>query len=316
MRKGAADTIWLMVGVVLLLFIMASFAPSSPMSSAFMTMKTTVSEMFGGGTMFCPFINPYAIQLFSSGEIIVSGSNSFCDPVEYVLCSESSASFDEDDEIGGFKCDSGDGYGTVFVDDGQCVNTADPPEVEIYSVKVGEENNVIIEPSNRPNTIELTNDEFLAYMNSYAQTYGEDIKENKVAVQLMSQKIPPWQCFVIYGLLPFLIIYYILNDILMFAYFRSNTRRVIALFASLLAIMTGAFAQVIVAISGFTGLAIGSSFLMMIFSLAILAVLLGQFTVTAGVAASTTQAVQQAVTGALSLAAVARSFNQGKQEEK
>ena len=80
--------------------------------------------------------------------------------------------------------------------------------------------------------------------------------------------------------------------------------------------MTGAFAQVIVAISGFTGLAIGSSFLMMIFSLAILAVLLGQFTVTAGVAASTTQAVQQAVTGALSLAAVARSFNQGKQEEK
>ncbi|MBR9689446.1 MAG: hypothetical protein GOV01_00930, partial [Candidatus Altiarchaeota archaeon] len=84
----------------------------------------------------------------------------------------------------------------------------------------------------------------------------------------------------------------------------------IAIFASLLAILTGSFANIIVAISSFVGLAVGTSFLMAIFSLAILSVFLGQITVTAGVAKTTVDSVQKAVTGALVLTNLADATKQ------
>ena len=90
----------------------------------------------------------------------------------------------------------------------------------------------------------------------------------------------------------------------------------IAIFASLLDILTGTFANIIVAVSSFVGLSVGQSFLMAIFSLAIFSVFLGQLTVTAGVAKTTVDAVQKVVTGALFLSNVTGAVSPDKNQTK
>ena len=89
MRRGINDNIWIFVGVIMLLLIMASFSPTSTFGKAFISVRSSLGNIFGGNNTYCPFINPYAMSIFSSGELRVSHEHSLCDPVEYALMQKS-----------------------------------------------------------------------------------------------------------------------------------------------------------------------------------------------------------------------------------
>jgi|GEM_PF-2486934 len=319
MRGNAKDSIWLFLGVILLFTIMASFSPGSQIGSAFLNFRGSIEKVFGGGVGYCPFINPYAMSIYSAGELYITGSHALCNPVEYAL--------DENTGLGSYDFSASDlSYtnDTCEYDYSIKIVTADQLKDEGITISNLDSDNLItVTCENCEDAITqkievFTSDAFFQRLTTFQtdpSLAGLIDKKNDVAIQLLSEKRPAWQCFFIFGLLPFFVTYYLLSDILMFAYLRTNTRRLIAVFAALLSILTGAFANVIVAVSSFVGLSVGQSFLMAMFSLAILSVFLGQLTVTAGVAKTTVDAVQKAVTGALVLSNVSQAMNPGQKKE-
>jgi hypothetical protein len=285
MKGDSKDTIWILVGVILLFGVMATFSPGSTFGKAFISLRQNLENVFGGGVGYCPFINPYAMSIYSAGELVITGTHPLCTPILTLLGSTDTSCGTDTYSI--VLNQSGGGCG-----DEVCVDVQ----------------------KNQDTPQSFTQDQFFTEMSELQMNDPSFDNSNKVAVQLLTEKRPAWQCFFIFGLLPFFITYYLINDILTFAYLRTNTRRMIAIFASLLAVLTGMFANLIVAVASFVGLSIGQSFLLAIFSLAILSVFLGQITVTAGVAKTTVNAVQQAVTGALVLRNVAEASQQKKEE--
>ena len=295
MRGNAKDSIWLFMGVVLLFAIMATFSPGSTMGKAFLSMRRSVEGAFGGEVGYCPFINPYAMSIYSAGELVITGEHPVCAPLIYVVTN--ATEYDSSATCGS------DMYSIKVVNQGDPDFACGEDELSCISVYKGDE----LQGN-------YDQDEFFGKLTSIQDNVD---KSNSVAIQLLTEKRPMWQCFFIFGLLPFFITYYLINDILTFAYLRTNTRRLIAIFAALLAIITGSFANIIVAVSSFVGLSVGQSFLLAIFSLALLSVFLGQLTVTAGVAQTTVNAVQKAVTGALVLTNLADATGQkGRQNER
>ena len=317
MRGSAKDSIWLFMGVVLIFAIMATFSPTSTMGKAFLSMRRSIEGAFGGEVGYCPFINPYAMSIYSAGELVVTSGHPLCIPIDVALgtipvesvtsdtvCSAKQYSLSIEPAL----AEDCSGYGSVPDWDGEervCVTITSIKEGTGSTSTVDDEETKGYDPD-----IFFQN---LAELQIQEENLGKD---NLVAIQLLSEKRPMWQCFFIFGLLPFFITYYLLNDILTFAYLRTNTRRLIAIFAALLAILTGAFANIITAVSSFVGLSIGQSFLLAIFSLALLTVFLGQLTVTAGVAQTTVNAVQKAVTGALVLTNLASATQDKQQQER
>ncbi len=313
MRGKTQDTIWLLFGVILIFGTMAAFSPSSTFGKAFLSFRQNIENAFGGEVGYCPFINPYAMSIYSAGGLEITGNHPLCGPIRYAVedLSLSDATDETRNEEGLNNCSSyfySISLETVGVEeniqmitvknniDYATENCDGESDYELGHC-FGDEDDVT-----GGSNVSITSDTFFASLNAIQQ---ESIsKSNKIAIQLMTEKRPAWQCFFIFGLLPFLITYYLLNDILAFAYFRTNTRRLIAIFASLIAILTGAFANLLVAVSSFVGLSLGQSFLAAIFAMAILAVLLGQITMTAGVAKSTVDSVTNVVGGALALSNV------------
>ena len=96
----------------------------------------------------------------------------------------------------------------------------------------------------------------------------------------------PWQCFTIFGALPFAVIYFFLMDILGFAsFFSSTTRKVIALGVAAISTMSGGLAGISVQLNEISGIGAGGSFITLVFSLGLITALLGQFTQTMQAAA-------------------------------
>ena len=268
------ETIWLLLGVILLLGVMASFSPQSTLGRAIINMQRALGNAFGTGATYCPFVNPYAVAILSSGEIVISGNHPLCPAVEKIMGGEGKSCSQE------------------------------------YVLKVNREENRIY-----VNDKGFDMGDFFERLRNIQQNSEDISPETKVALSLLSQKIPAWECLLIYGLLPFFLLYSLINDILAFAFMRTNTRRLIAVFASLLAVLTGAVANLVVAISEFVGISTSYGFFMLLFAMAIISVLLGQLTLTMGVAQTTVNAVQNALVGMLTLNAISRGATAGQRRE-
>ncbi len=317
--QGIDETIWLFLGVVMLLAIIASFVPGTPLHSTLGALYKSLSQMFGGEPIYCPFINPYAIQIYSAGSISVSGNHPLCDAIEYAVCevtgtgvvkSKISKCSWEPDSGKFCLCD----FSGYLLNDSKCIDYGLNNKKEVvpynhitYTVRIDEDSgkveielysaDMFEEGLKKPtDTIKLTTTvgKFMSALMGYQREAGGEATAD---LQLLWQKIPPWQCFIIYGLLPFLILYYLLNDILVFTYMRTNTRRLIALFGALAAITTGAFGNIVLSVSRFTNFATGTSFFLLILTLALISVLLGQFAISAGAGAAAANAARQAMAG-------------------
>lgn len=112
---------------------------------------------------------------------------------------------------------------------------------------------------------------YLGYVNDAANTDGGFYCNNE-----------PWQCFLIFGALPFTVIYFFVMDILGFAsFFSSRTRQIVALGVAAVSTMSGGLASISQQLAEVSNLGAGTSFISLVFLFGILTALIGQFTSTA-----------------------------------
>jgi hypothetical protein len=345
--KGqGSDILWLLLGVVLIFGTMAAFSPGSIVGKNFVGVRKNLESMFGGELGYCPFINPYAMTLYSSGQLEITGDHPLCGPLKYAIGEISRDKF----MLGGVNCsdivddkleyavyslsiESVDNYCADEPVGGteESVNCINASKSGVHPLKDADGVNNLTTIKNVKGDIkyypdlgtataddvdiaEFSSDYFFAKLSDVQQS--EIDKSNRVAIQLMTEKRPAWQCFLIFGILPFAITYYLLNDILLFTMLRTNTKRLIAIFASLIAVLTGAFANLVVAVSSLVGMTVGQSFLLAIFSFAVIAVFLSQIMATAGATKATVKAVNDTVTAMMTLGAIgqtAQAQQQGRQ---
>ncbi len=335
MSRGQVDDeiLWLIFGVLILFGMIAAFNPTSTAGKVFFSIRKSFSSLFGQGTIYCPFINPYAMQVMSGEEVTILDESQESTDAFDVLCESffddcSSYSWEGDQPPGilikSYEIGSKESKELCFCAVAWPGSVNNPPGLKSLDESTLENIDSCNDPSSNNNLAQqdiletsgsgsftvscLDSDQFSRAISREAQKVEG---KSKVIVQLLSMKIPAWQCFIIYGLLPFLIIFYLLNDILTFAFFRSTTRKLLAVFGALIAVVTGAFAELVIAVAKFTNLAVGQTFLGLIFGLALISVLIGQIALTASVTTKTVEAVSTAVTAGLAMSYLAKTLAMG-----
>ncbi len=108
-----------------------------------------------------------------------------------------------------------------------------------------------------------------------------------------NNKIPVWVCFTTFGLLPFLVLYFFLRDILSFTLLSRTTKQLISIFASLIAIQTGVFSGFVWQIARIANLSVAGTFLSVVIFMSIISMLLSWLGISAGAAAKATEEAQQ-----------------------
>ena len=186
--SSSKDTIWLLLGVLLIFGTMAAFSPGSRLGKSFLSVRRNMENIFGGGVSYCPFINPYAMSIYSSGGLEIVGDHPLCGPIKYAMSGlpddtgeEDRESFDEVteeevlDEENPMTCDS----------DGESF---------LYSVILSDEGDTITVQKKRLNTViseaSLPADTLFAKLSVIQQA---DVKNsNKIAIQLLPiEKVLP-----------------------------------------------------------------------------------------------------------------------------
>jgi hypothetical protein len=81
--------------------------------------------------------------------------------------------------------------------------------------------------------------------------FSPEAKKERVLFSLMGAEMPPWVCYVIFGIFPFMVIYFLVQDILQFTILQASTKRAIALTIGLIGIFSGAFVGITVGLVKF-----------------------------------------------------------------
>lgn len=95
---------------------------------------------------------------------------------------------------------------------------------------------------------------------------SEDVKSERgrefaLAGGFMCQPMQPWQCFIIFGVLPIMILYLFLSDILSMGFFSPQLRQLIAIGVSVVSVFSGTFMDFVIEIVKITNLGAGPAFL-------------------------------------------------------
>ena len=80
----------------------------------------------------------------------------------------------------------------------------------------------------------------------------------------LAHGIPAWQCFLVFALIPFITLFFLIEDILQFTLFSPTTKHLISLLVSIIAVYTGAFAQFIWQLAFITAFTVQGTFLIII----------------------------------------------------
>jgi len=244
----------LRIGLVFMVFIFSVFiwlqkADTSDNSVA-SDIKTNVSGLFSkfgvnfskalkttglSEEIFCPFINPYMSELFSAGSLEVD--NNANNPLFVAL--------------------------TFSIDHTDCnspVSATFDYDTNKYTVICGAFSK------------EMTVDELADKLNqSISYLRSEGLSDFGLSA---NDKMPGWQCFFFFGILPFIALYFFLLDILGFTMFSPRLKVLITLLSSSFAIMTGVFARFIWQLSYIAALGIKGTFLLVIVFLSFLSLLM------------------------------------------
>ncbi len=381
-----SEVFTLAIILVLVLAIVGFFSENTVMGKQLNAIKDTFFSLFGQGTIYCPFINPYAMQVMSGSEITFTDINQSV---------EANSTFDVLYEVF---------YGKECQD---CWSGDQPPGILIKSYEIGSKESkelcfcaVAWKGGEEPEELPVLEESVLGTINScsellsisdlntlcsiaggeyqkettlgtafcrvngknyfYSHAGGKDDRPelcekviggkwisgegcrifsfpantgclpadefneklaaaaaktsggDRAVLQLLSMKIPAWQCFIIYGLLPFLIIFYLLNDILAYTLLSEKTKRAIALFGSLIAILSGGFAKLTQSVASFANLSIGGSFFLLMFLIAAFTTVIGQIGVSATVTKELAEAAVEAATAKYAERILARNLMRRK----
>ncbi|MBR9680064.1 MAG: hypothetical protein GOU99_03380 [Candidatus Altiarchaeota archaeon] len=275
--------------VIIILFLALGFAAtdnSNPLAEQFGGILSPLFgffELFGASDQIhCPYVSSYTNQLYSSGELTITGNNPLCDAVEYAFCISQGGNTDN------FNTSRPKGECTTELDiiteqqndrilafDGECALETMPGNdhrTTQIEIKIENENfdiTIINQDGSVASSGTVSQDAFLVSIAEY-----EGLANQGLASALLGQLMPVWQCFIFFGLLPFIVMFMFVRDILGFTLLSPGTRGIISFFASLLAVQTGAFANIIVQIVKMAELSISTAFISVLLFFSMLSVVM------------------------------------------
>jgi hypothetical protein len=100
--------------------------------------------------------------------------------------------------------------------------------------------------------------------------FSAEAEKERELFSFMGADMPPWVCYVVFGIFPFLVIYYLVQDILQFTLLRSTTKRAVALAVAMLGIFSGAFVGITVGLVKFMNFSTNQATLFMLIGVAML----------------------------------------------
>lgn len=208
---------------------------------------------------YCPFINPYMSQLFSAGSIEVTGGN----PLYGALCYVFS--------------------GKLGSDCGATISMTYDYDTDEYVLAPS---NVEVEKHKR-----LTPASLSEKLNDYSAETGTSLH--------LDTKVKGWQCYLFFGVFPFIAMSLFLKDILGFSMLSPKLKLLISVFASVLAVITGSFAKFVWQLAYIASMSVQATFLVVMLFLMFISVILSWF---GSYYAAVGQAKQEAAEAAAGLA--------------
>lgn len=125
-------------------------------------------------------------------------------------------------------------------------------------------------------------------------------------LKFIEKPMPPWQCYIFFGMLPFTILYYFMFDLMAFTFVSGRTKRIVALAVAMFAVVFGAFTGVAYLLTTITNWATGSIiFLLLILGIA--SAIMGQLGMTMNMGTTAAASVGEAYYGLRTLQAIGKS---------
>ena len=93
----------------------------------------------------------------------------------------------------------------------------------------------------------------------------------------LKKEIPMWQCFLVFALVPFITLFFLLEDILQFSMFSRRTRHVISLLTAIIAVYSGAFSRFLWYLALISKVTVYGSFLLIIILFSSISLVLSWF---------------------------------------
>ncbi|MBR9681951.1 MAG: hypothetical protein GOV00_04100, partial [Candidatus Altiarchaeota archaeon] len=134
-------------------------------------------------------------------------------------------------------------------------------------------------------------------LDTFSKGLNDYTENQEVSFIKFNYKIPAWVCFLTYGLLPMLVLYFFLRDLLDFTLFSALTKQLISIFASLMAVQVGMFSSFVLQIAKIAKMSAGGAFLSVVFFMSIISVLMSWMGTGAKAAARAKKETQQMVEG-------------------
>lgn len=100
--------------------------------------------------------------------------------------------------------------------------------------------------------------------------FSPQAEKERELFALMGTDMPPWVCYVVFGIFPFVVIYFFVQDILQFTLLRQTTKRAVAIAVALFGIFSGAFVGVTVGVVQFMNFSTGQATLFLLVGIAFL----------------------------------------------
>lgn len=133
-------------------------------------------------------------------------------------------------------------------------------------------------------------------------------------LKFIEKPMAPWQCYILFGMLPFTILYYFMFDLMAFTFVSGRTKKIVALAVAMFAVVFGAFTGVAYLLTTITNWATGS-IIFLLLTLGIASAIMGQLGMTMNMSATAAASVGEAYYGLKTLQAVGRSVTKDRGEK-
>lgn len=177
----------------------------------------------------------------------------------------------------------------------------------------GDEGDETFERTDKPGRYYCTLRYFLA-----TEVYGLNAKASRDAqyTQLAARPMPSYICIFIFGIMPFVVIYYLMQDLFAFVMISPTTKKLLAMVMASMAIVTGAFADMTYVITKLTNISLGYSFLFMIFGTGLAAVVITNLMGLTSAASAMHRSLNEAHYGFMMLRSFGQQLEQTAKEGK
>jgi hypothetical protein len=154
------------------------------------------------------------------------------------------------------------------------------------------------------------------YMMTEALGFSSQAAKDAEFGSFAAKPMPSYICIIIFGLIPFLVMYYLIQDLLAFVFVRRTTKKMLAVAMASMAIVTGAFADVAYVLTKLTSISLSWSFLFLIFGTGLAAVVITNLMGLTSAASAMHRSLNEAHYGFMMLRGFGQQLEQASKDTK